>query len=151
MDAAMRCKRLQEDALHSGYTLNADANFVQTLAEGLLKNAQRYGIESCPCRLFRGSKGENMDIVCPCDYRDDDLAEHGACFCALYVSDRYDPERQIPDRRRYTRKAAIKPVVQTLPYPVWRCCACGYLCANIHPPGKCPICGASTERFDRFL
>ncbi|MGD2166168.1 MAG: ferredoxin:glutaredoxin reductase, partial [Anaerolineae bacterium] len=34
--------------------------------------------------------------------------------------------------------------------PVWRCRVCGYLCARERPPGRCPICKATQERFDRF-
>ncbi|MDT8396896.1 MAG: ferredoxin:glutaredoxin reductase, partial [bacterium] len=38
-----------------------------------------------------------------------------------------------------------------LAYPVWRCKVCGYLCAREHPPGKCPICKADKDRFERFM
>ena len=48
-------------------------------------------------------KKEDLDIICPCDYRDADLAEYGTCFCALYVSqDVVDGKRKatrIPERR----------------------------------------------------
>ena len=38
-----------------------------------------------------------------------------------------------------------------LPYPIWRCRVCGYLCARKEPPEVCPICKAEKERFEHFL
>jgi rubrerythrin len=38
-----------------------------------------------------------------------------------------------------------------LPYPVWRCRVCGYLCARDEPPAVCPVCKAQKERFERFF
>ena len=56
------------------------------LVEGLLVNEDRYGYWACPCRLAAGVKELDLDIICPCDYRDADVDEWGACYCALYVS-----------------------------------------------------------------
>ncbi len=157
-----RVEQLKADATAGGYTLNADEEFVADLAEGLIANADRYGIESCPCRLFEGSREDNLDIVCPCVYRDDDLAEYGACFCALYVA-QGRPAKQAPERRpplaERSRKAAETKAseapagldVTALKYPVYRCSVCGYLCAKDNPPRVCPICKAGAERFERFL
>ena len=78
---------LKEDAEKSGYRLNPDTEFTKNLVRGLLKNEQRYGYRACPCRLASGKKEEDIDIVCPCDYRDEDLEEFGACYCALYVNE----------------------------------------------------------------
>jgi Rubrerythrin len=39
----------------------------------------------------------------------------------------------------------------SLKYPVWRCKVCGYLCARDEPPGICPVCKVSRERFERFV
>lgn len=149
-----RVEKLRADATAGGYTLNSDEEFVADLTAGMLANADRYGIESCPCRLFEGSAEENRDIICPCVYRDDDLAEYGACFCALYVAkDR--PIKQAPERRppleERNQKSAAGERPSALRYPVYRCSVCGYLCANTNPPRVCPICKASAERFERFM
>lgn len=48
----------------------------------LLINERRYGYRACPCRLASGAKEEDLDIICPCDYRDADLNEHGGC-CSI--------------------------------------------------------------------
>ena len=151
------------DAEKNGYRLNPDVDFVKNLVRGLLKNGQRYGYRACPCRLASGIKDQDLDIVCPCDYRDSDLEEHGACYCALYVNEAIASGKQkvapIPERRppRSQRgKAAPVKVASTtampiFPLPVWRCKVCGYLCARDQPPGICPICKATKERFERFV
>lgn len=154
-----RLDKLRRDAAAGGYRLNPDEDFMADLCTGLLANQDRYGIESCPCRLFTGEKEDNMDIVCPCVYRDDDLADYGACFCALYVSDDDMKTKQVPERRPSLedRRANAKPdetdnkAPAALPYPVYRCSVCGYLCANNNPPRLCPICKADSERFERFM
>ncbi len=156
-----RLESLKKDAAAGGYTLNADEGFLSDLAEGLVINNERYGLEICPCRLIDGAPEENLDIVCPCVYRDDDLADYGACFCALYVTDGA-PGKQVPERRppREKRQAAVADCATSAPagaavgalkYPVYRCTVCGYLCANTHPPRVCPVCKAKAERFERFI
>ena len=154
------CEKIRSAATAGGYLLNPDEEFTRDLVRSLMINEGRYGYPSCPCRLASGEKADDLDIICPCDYRDPDLTEHGACFCALYVSQAISagekPARPVPERRRAKeeRKAA-KPSVpaeeKTLPYPVWRCKVCGYLCARDDPPDLCPICKAKKERFERFM
>jgi len=156
-----RLEKLQQEAEEGGYALNPDQEFVRGLCEGLIANEKRYGIESCPCRLFEGKdKEDNLDIVCPCIYRDDDLADFGACFCALYVSEDYSPAKQVPERRpplEQRRAMGAKAQISNgkaplaLKYPVYRCTVCGYLCANNKPPRVCPVCKAKAERFERFM
>ncbi|MFL7793149.1 MAG: ferredoxin-thioredoxin reductase catalytic domain-containing protein [Anaerolineae bacterium] len=150
-------ERLDKDAEASGYHLNPDREFTRGLVEGLLVNEARYGYQACPCRLATGDKQQDLDIICPCDYRDPDLVDWGACYCALYVSDEVlqgekevqpVPERRSPEGQR-TQKTAPAPGGEPA-LPVWRCRVCGYLCAREHPPGVCPICKAKRERFERF-
>ncbi len=96
-------QELTEEAESGGYHFNPDVEFTRQLVAGLIVNDRRYGYRSCPCRLASGKKEQDLDIVCPCDYRDADVAEHGACYCALYVSDAVykgkEPVRSIPERR----------------------------------------------------
>lgn len=155
-DVKVRLEKLKSDAIAGGYKLNPDEEFVEGLVEGLVANKERYGIESCPCRLLKGAPDDNMDIVCPCVYRDDDLAQYGACFCALYVTDGWDGGKQTPERRpagiTADRTAQhINTAPSSLPYPVYRCSVCGYLCANNNPPRVCPVCKSGAERFERFM
>jgi ferredoxin-thioredoxin reductase catalytic subunit len=130
-----------------------------------LINEKRYGYCACPCRLASGVQEEDLDIICPCDYRDPDLNEYGSCYCALYVSDEIAkgerkassiPERRPPEpeRRKLLEKAAESKAAgpaSSLPLPVWRCRVCGYLCARDKPPETCPICKAKKDRFERFM
>jgi len=147
-------QEIKNNAELGGYQLNPDKDFCLRLVEGLLVNLDRYGIEACPCRLYLGKREDNLDIVCPCNYRDDDLSEYGACFCALYINDKYNADRQIPERRLQKGARgnhAKSNAFANLAFPVWRCNACGYLCANNNPPGICPICKVNKERFERFI
>ncbi|HNW38062.1 MAG TPA: ferredoxin-thioredoxin reductase catalytic domain-containing protein, partial [Methanosarcina vacuolata] len=80
-------KRLNNQVEKSGYHLNPDVEFTKDLVRGLLENERRYGYWSCPCRLSANNLEEDLDIVCPCYYRDPDLNDFGACYCALYVSE----------------------------------------------------------------
>src|SRR5512137_2531478 len=96
-------ERLNKDAQSSGYNLNRDFDFVKDLIHGLLVNQKRYGYQSCPCRIASGIKDNDLDIICPCDYRDDDLTEFGCCYCALYISEEMlkgnKKVSSIPERR----------------------------------------------------
>jgi ferredoxin-thioredoxin reductase catalytic chain len=154
-------KKLDEDAESGGYHLNPDKKMTRELVKGLLTNEKRYGYQACPCRLASGEKEEDLDIICPCDYRDPDVAEYGACYCSLYVSQDVVegkrkvgsiPERRPPrEERMKTKTERTKASVSSLPLPVWRCKVCGYLCARDDPPEICPICKAKKERFERFM
>lgn len=154
-------QRLYREAESSGYHLNPDVEFTKDLIKGLIVNEKRYGYWACPCRLASGDKFEDLDIICPCDYRDPDLDEYDACYCSLYVSqaaldDKKEassiPERR-PPREERTQMKAEKQVrgVPSLSKPVWRCKVCGYLCGRDKPPDVCPICKAKKERFERFM
>ncbi len=153
--------RLKAEAKAGGYYLNPDEDFVLDLMEGLVTNTDRYGYLACPCRDAAGARDEDLDIICPCDYRDPDLDEYGACYCALYVSEeiaRGDREaRPIPERRDPDHDASQnqQPQGQSSAFgdsdiPVWRCKVCGYLCARPEPPLKCPVCKADKDRFEPF-
>lgn len=162
---------LKKDAEQGGYRLNPDEPFTKELISGLLVNKARYGYISCPCRLSAGTRAEDLDIICPCDYRDPDLSQYGSCYCGLYISEAiYRGARKlapVPERRQ--PRIAASTLVEadggtrimnaelatsgafSLKYPVWRCKVCGYLCAREEPPGICPVCKAGKDRFERFV
>jgi ferredoxin-thioredoxin reductase catalytic chain len=153
--------RLNKEAEAGGYHLHPDVAFTRELVRGILINERRYGYSNCPCRLSSGNKEDDLDIICPCDYRDPDLDEYGCCYCALYVTADVVarkrkissiPERRPPPEVRKTLKAqSLQRSFVSLPYPVWRCKVCGYLCARDAPPEICPVCRAKKDRFERFL
>jgi ferredoxin-thioredoxin reductase catalytic subunit len=72
--------RLKKEAEQYGYHLNPEIEMTRDLVKGILVNEKRYGYWNCPCRLATGDKAEDLDIVCPCDYRDADVLEFGTCF-----------------------------------------------------------------------
>lgn len=73
-------ERLKKEAESNGYYLNPDVKFTKQLVSGLLTNEKRYGYPACPCRLASGNKDEDLDIICPCDYRDPDLTDFNTCY-----------------------------------------------------------------------
>jgi len=93
-------KSIQEP---KGYFFNEDRERVMDLLEALLLNRKRYGYMSCPCRLASGDREKDRDILCPCVYREPDVAQYGSCYCNLYVSREWNegkmPREYVPERR----------------------------------------------------
>lgn len=155
-----RYRILNNEAEKGGYHLNSDKEFTSAIIEGLLTNKERFGYEACPCRLAAGVIDEDRDIICPCDYRDSDLAEFGTCYCGLYLSTTLItegkeapaiPERRPPANMRSVQSSESGFISGKLSYPIWRCKVCGYLAARDAPPEICPICRAKSDRFEIFL
>lgn len=100
-------KNVQEP---KGYYFSQDREHVMDLMNALLKNKERYGYMCCPCRLSAEDPEWDRDIICPCAYREADVAEYGSCYCNLYVSKdwldgriehAYVPERRPADKSRF--------------------------------------------------
>ncbi|MGC8936196.1 MAG: ferredoxin-thioredoxin reductase catalytic domain-containing protein [Candidatus Methanomethylicaceae archaeon] len=165
-------KRAEMDAESRGYKLNPDPVFLNDLLEGLKTNEERYGYPSCPCRFATGIFELDKDIICPCDYRDADVEEFGACYCGLYVSkDIYEGKRKIqpvPERRparlieralsgRLSQEATAEKIVGEKVVEVvggmkfWYCKQCGYVAFREEPPFICPICKAKREFFGEIF
>jgi ferredoxin-thioredoxin reductase catalytic subunit len=170
-------KRAEADAKTYGYHLVPDPELLQAFLEGLKVNEERYGYPSCPCRLASGKFEYDRDIICPCDYRDPDVVDFGACYCRLYVNkDVYEGKQElptVPERRPLEKqsrayaapamsketqaaKAKEKPETaakeeseETLKTKpkLWYCKQCGYVVFRDEPPYICPICKAKREMF----
>lgn len=165
-------QRAEADAKTYGYYLHPDPEFLKDLLEGLKRNEERYGYPSCPCRLASGKFELDRDILCPCDYRDPDVAEYGCCYCALYVrKDLYGgktPILPIPERRPMEKQARAYAATGVAAAGVttektaeakseghsvevkrklWYCRQCGYVLFREEPPYICPICKAKREMF----
>lgn len=86
-----------------GYFFNRNREQTYQLLRGLLVNKDRYGYMACPCRLASGELDRDRDIVCPCTYRQPDVAEYGSCYCGLYVSKAWNDNDighvDVPERR----------------------------------------------------
>ena len=163
-------QRAESDARTNGCYLNPDKDFLRDLLEGLIRNEERYGYASCPCRLASGKLEFDRDILCPCDYRDPDVQEYGACYCALYVNkDVFEgkvPLTPVPERRPVEKQnraygtttetskpteaaAAAQPT--KVAKKLWYCKQCGYVCFREEPPYICPICKAKREMFAEIM
>ncbi len=169
-------KRAEADAKTYGYYLTPQPDLRQGFLEGLKINEDRYGYPLCPCRLTSGNFEFDRDIICPCDYRDPDVAQYGSCYCRLYVNKQvYEsqnlpdvPERRPPEKmaRAYASQAAPskqvsaanqeKPATATaeaaktqpaVKKKLWYCKQCGYVVYREDPPYVCPICKAKKEMF----
>ena len=73
-------EKLKKEAEAGGYHLNPGVEMTKALVKGLLTNEKRYGYQACPCRLAAGTKDEDLDIICPCDYRDADVVDFDTCY-----------------------------------------------------------------------
>ncbi|MBW2485457.1 MAG: glutaredoxin [Deltaproteobacteria bacterium] len=95
-----RLRKIQEP---KGYYFNRDNEKTFQLLRALMVNKDRYGYMSCPCRLAAGEREKDKDILCPCVYREPDVAEFGSCYCNLYVSKAWNEgaieRRLVPERR----------------------------------------------------
>ena len=83
-------------ANHKGWKIGPDADLVDMLADGLTTNYNRYGYFLCPCRDTGGSRDVDKDIICPCAYSPEDIAEFGHCYCGLYVDPTFLESGQMP-------------------------------------------------------
>jgi ferredoxin-thioredoxin reductase catalytic subunit len=103
MDAKQLYEMLKKAQEPKGYYFTTDMERVTDLMEALLVNKERYGYMACPCRLPSGEKENDRDIICPCAYREADVAEFGSCYCNLYVSKAWNdgdiPHEYVPERR----------------------------------------------------
>jgi len=103
MNAEELYRKLKEMQEPRGYFFNGDRERVNDILEGLLTNKERYGYMCCPCRLASGDRQKDKDIICPCAYRERDVAEYGSCYCNLYVSREWNegkiPHAYVPERR----------------------------------------------------
>ena len=101
-------RRAEADAKTYGYYLTPQPELLTAFLEGLKTNEDRYGYPLCPCRLTSGNFKYDRDIICPCDYRDPDVAQYGACYCRLYVNKRvYESKSlpEVPERRPLEKQA----------------------------------------------
>lgn len=96
-------KMLRQMQEKQGYYFNCDEKITGETLAGMLVNKERLGYMACPCRLPVGARTQDLDIICPCEYREADVREYGCCYCNLYVSSEFNKKgggrMVIPDRR----------------------------------------------------
>ncbi len=156
--------RVEADARTMGYHLIPDQELLQLFIEGLKTNEARYGYPTCPCRLATGKFEFDRDIICPCDYRDPDVQDYGACYCRLFVNKKVYESKElptVPERRAMEKqapayrassmqpeqKSEAKIALSQAKQKLWYCKQCGYVTYREEPPYICPICKAKRELF----
>jgi ferredoxin-thioredoxin reductase catalytic subunit len=166
-------QRAEADAKTYGYYLNPDDKFLQDLLDGLKRNEERFGYPACPCRLASGNLDIDRDIICPCDYRDPDVADYGTCYCALYVRkdvhegsfevqpvpERRPTEKQVRSYEVQKKASETQKEETTMPTgktvginkKLWYCKQCGYVVYREDPPYVCPICKAKRVMFAELV
>jgi ferredoxin-thioredoxin reductase catalytic subunit len=105
-------KYVEQVSKKNNWILNMDSNTFNDLIDGLVENFQKYGYQSCPCRLASGKRELDRDLICPCDYAPLDVKEHGACYCNLYMRENfYETIKKdyivVPERRPIEKEKAV--------------------------------------------
>ena len=68
------------------FRLNPEKWVVETVAEGVLENEKNYGLKLCPCRLRDDTRQRDLELICPCNFKIQDVWENdGRCWCGLFV------------------------------------------------------------------
>ena len=102
-DASDSLKFARAVAKHRGWYLNEDDQLLDVIFRGLATNFRRFGYFQCPCRDSWGEREKDRDIICPCSYAEEDIAEYGQCYCGLFVNrgflDAGVEANAIPERR----------------------------------------------------
>lgn len=109
----------------------------------------------------------DRDVICPCDYRDPDVIEYGACYCSLYVDEATHntgvtkpiPERRPPEKEFRALMTTSDDIVTLSGTDsdlsesgrgFYYCQQCGYVTFREEPPYICPICRAKREMFEKI-
>ncbi len=68
------------------FKLNPDAEHVDMVAKGVLKNEEKFGLKLCPCRLRDGTREKDLELICPCNFKiQNTWKEKDMCWCGLFV------------------------------------------------------------------
>ena len=85
------------------WRVQPNQEFLRLILEGLQRKFEALGYFLCPCREAWEVRNKDRDIICPCIYASDDIAEFGQCYCGLFLSKERDHSacepHSIPDRR----------------------------------------------------
>ncbi|UCH42418.1 MAG: hypothetical protein JSW16_06265 [Dehalococcoidales bacterium] len=75
--------RFTED---NDFVLNPDESHVSTVIDGLFANEKEYGLKLCPCRLRDGTRKLDLELICPCNFKTQDVwRDEGRCWCGLFI------------------------------------------------------------------
>jgi len=73
-------------AENNDFKLNPDKKHVGMLVKGVMENEKRYGLKLCPCRLRDGTKETDLKLICPCNFKAQEVwRTKGRCWCGLFI------------------------------------------------------------------
>ena len=68
------------------FKLNPDKTHVSFIVKGVLNNEEQFGLKLCPCRLRDGTMEQDLELICPCNFKmHDTWKTKGMCWCGLFV------------------------------------------------------------------
>ena len=71
---------------NNDFILNTDEDMVSMVIDGVLSNEEQYGLKLCPCRLRDGTRKRDLELICPCNFRIQDVwSNEGRCWCGLFI------------------------------------------------------------------
>ncbi len=78
-----------------GYRLNPDSERLKDLIEEMAQNHIEFGARYCPCMTKRltGNKKADAKRICPCIWHKEDIEQFDICYCGLFVSQEFRPEK----------------------------------------------------------
>ncbi|MFQ5996792.1 MAG: ferredoxin-thioredoxin reductase catalytic domain-containing protein [Dehalococcoidales bacterium] len=79
-------KAWEEFTEKNDFMLNPDEDHVFMVIEGVLTNENDCGLKLCPCRLRDGTRKGDLELICPCNFKSQDIWKtEGRCWCGLFV------------------------------------------------------------------
>lgn len=88
MDETEFLQAIERFTVGNEFRVNPDKNKVKTLLEGIFNNDKNHGLKYCPCRLITKNFEEDLNLVCPCNFRVHETyrdKEDGECWCGLFI------------------------------------------------------------------
>ncbi|MFC1957601.1 ferredoxin-thioredoxin reductase catalytic domain-containing protein [Chloroflexota bacterium] len=71
---------------NNDFMLNPDQELVSMVIDSLFANEKDCGLKLCPCRLRDDSRKRDLELICPCNFKSQDIWKtEGRCWCGLFV------------------------------------------------------------------
>ena len=80
----LQTRWIKKFAAQTGYRINPNWMMNANLRLWLVESEQIFGKRYCPCFEPSDDPELNNDIICPCKFIDQDIAEKGTCHCGLF-------------------------------------------------------------------
>lgn len=84
LEAELRAK-LDKHLATKSFRFNPDQSAVDNLITAMVKRHEKAGEFYCPCRVVTKNREQDVKIICPCVYHEDEVKNDGHCKCWLFV------------------------------------------------------------------